>query len=303
MIRTTGIGGLPHLDPTDAAAFVDRTADVPYLPQLPRRHPEEGMLLQWGDGLCGCGAGGGLGLEYGAPTGPRHEAFVGALGYLDELEAAPPLLKVQATGPVTLGLAMRAGGHPGDDALWSCVVEGLCDRIEDHLRRVARRLPDTELLVVLDEPALGAGPAIGGLGPARDALAAVLDRIHPRPGIHCCGDAPWSELAGLSPAAVSFDVGSVGRAFAGSVDALAEVLSAGTRMIWGAVPVDAPPLPPLEHLVSRIRRVEGALVMAGADLAALGDAWVSPACGLAGLTPDHASAVARRTAEVAEELH
>lgn len=301
MTLVTGVGGLPHHDPAEAASFIARTADIPYLAQLPNRHPEEGMLRQWGDGLCGCGAGGALGLEYGAPEGDRSEAFVGAEASLtSSIEAT---VKTQATGPVTLGLAMLAGGHPGGDGLWSCVIDGLVGRIEAHLAWIAGVRPDVDVVLVLDEPALGAGDPDVDLAPARAVLADVFDRLPVRPGIHCCGDALWSAFLDLRPASVSFDPSAIGRAFETSIDELARAVSEGTRIIWGAVPTVPPPLPSLDLLVSRIRRIEGALVMAGADLRRLGDAWVSPACGLSGLTEDQALVVARRTAEVAEELH
>ncbi len=81
----TGVGSLPHRDPNEAAAFVLATTDVPYLPQLPNRHPEEAMLLQWGDGLAGAGPSDQL-LAADRPMGPRSEGMVGAetmLGMLD----------------------------------------------------------------------------------------------------------------------------------------------------------------------------------------------------------------------------
>ena len=303
MTLVTGVGGLPHLDPLEAIDFIDRTADVPYLASLPNRDPEEGMLRQWGDGLCDCGAGGALGLEHGAPAADRSEAFVGAMAVLGSLDAATPVVKTQATGPVTLGLAMVAGGHPGGDELWGCLVDGLADRIEAHLATIRLHLPDTDIVLLLDEPALGGASPEDDLGAARDVIAALASRLSVRPGIHCCGDAHWAQLVDIGLSAISFDPGAVGRSFISSVDAVARAVSEGTRMIWGAVPTVGPPTPSLDLLVSRIRRIEGALVMAGADLRRLGDAWVSPACGLSALTPEQAFAVAKRVAEVAEELH
>ena len=43
----TGIGSLPHRDPAAALAFVaETTPELPYWPQLPNRHPFEGMVAQ-----------------------------------------------------------------------------------------------------------------------------------------------------------------------------------------------------------------------------------------------------------------
>ena len=46
--------------------------------------------------------------------------------------------------------------------------------------------------------------------PARAVLAAVFDRLPVRPGIHCCGDAPWSALLDLGPSSLSFDPSAIG---------------------------------------------------------------------------------------------
>jgi len=55
--------------------------------------------------------------------------------------------------------------------------------------------------------------------------------------------------------------------------------------------------------VTRIRRAEGTLVLAGADIRRLDEAWISPACGMAAVTVDQAAAVAARVADVAAELN
>ena len=304
MRPVTGVGSLPHTDPAAAAGFVLETTTIPYLPQLPARHPEEGMLLQWGDGLCGCGAGGAFGLGYGVPPGERAEALVGVESALRALPTNTPFVKTQATGPITLAAAMLAGGHPGE-ALADCLIPGLLERVYRHLDTIEARLPSAEILLVYDEPALAVleerGFAVdeaGGLG----LLAAVLDATPVPAGVHCCGDASWGGVAALRPAAISLDVAGLGLRFTESLPALAEAVSRGTRMIWGAVPAAPAPLPDVDELTARLRRAEGSLVMAGADLRRLDDAWLSPACGLGALGLDDAAAVARQVLELAEEL-
>ena len=304
MRDTTGVGSLPHRDPAEAARLA-AACSVPYLPQLPGRHPEEGMVRQWGDGLCGCGPGDEPGgLRAGAPVGPREEAFVAAAAALDLLAGtAPPLVKTQATGPITLAVALRAAGH-GGSALWECVVGGLTSRIAGHLAEIHRRLPGSQTLVVIDEPALTAvTPGDRSAAAALDALGAVIAAVSGADvGVHCCGDTVWGEVAGLGAGWLSMDVGALGPGFAAGVPAVAEAVSAGTRIIWGAVPVESPPLPSTGSLVARVRRVEEALVLAGADLRSLDRAVLSPACGLAGLSPDAAAGVVRRLDEMAEVM-
>jgi methionine synthase II (cobalamin-independent) len=297
---TTGVGSLPHLGPAQAAAFAT-ACSVPYLPQLPVRHGAESMLRQWGDGLCGCGPSG-TGLAYGVPAGPLHEAFVGAAAALERLGPGADLVKTQATGPITLGAAMRAAGHPGP-GLWECVTDGLIDRIGRHLATIREQAPSAEIVLMLDEPTLGVVDwAAPGGDAALRALQAVMERSPVPAGLHCCGDADWGPVCELAPAFISSDIGALGPRFVASAPDLAREVSSGTRIIWGAVPADHPPLPSVDTLVARVRRAEGVLVLAGADGRVLDEAWLSPACGLAGLTVESAERVAARLDEVAGAL-
>jgi methionine synthase II (cobalamin-independent) len=207
-------------------------------------------------------------------------------------------VKVQATGPLTLAAALAAGGFGGDP--WACLADGLAERIAGHLDLVASRLPDADVTLILDEPALAVPGSVPGGRRGIGVLAELIDGFGA--GLHCCGDADWEAVAGLRPAALSVDVASLGPGFDDAAPAVAAALSGGTRMIWGAVPVSPPPLPSVGTLTARIRRAEGVLVLAGADFGALQAAWLSPACGLAGLTEDQAGAVAGRVLEVAEAL-
>ena len=44
----TGIGSLPHLDPTEAVRVsLTETPRLPFAPQLPNRSPREGMIAEW----------------------------------------------------------------------------------------------------------------------------------------------------------------------------------------------------------------------------------------------------------------
>ncbi len=300
----TGVGSLPHTDPTQAARFVLETTTVPYLPQLPNRHPEERMLVQWGDGLCGCGAvEGSIGLAYGQPVGPLEEAFGGSDALLDLLAAEVMAVKTQATGPVTLALGLLSAGHPGQSLL-DCVTAGVIGRVEDHLRSVRARLPDAEVTLILDEPGLS-GLLVPGfpISPqnARQVLTEVLAATSVPAGIHCCADTDWSVVTSARPALISWDVSALGVAFEEHVEAIAAATWEGTGFIWGVVPTQAQPLP--SDLNVRLQRIVGRLVMSGAKMAGLlDDAMFSPACGLAGLTESQAEIVARTVVQLAGEL-
>ncbi len=301
----TGIGSLPHVDPIEAALFVLDTADVPYLPQLPNRHPSERMLAQWGDGLCSCGTSNTeLGLGYGTPPGDRASAMVGSRTLLKMLPPDTERVKTQATGPVTLATAMMAAGHPAGDTLFECLIDGLVDRITEHLDSIRDRLPHTEVLILLDEPALsGAIDRSFPIGEdaARDLLRQVMDALPIRPGIHCCGPANWAMVASLEPAWISWDIDALGPQYERDREELAAAIAGGTRIMWGVVPVvmGSPP----RDLVSRLQRAIGTLVVGGADMATLDDgALFTPACGLAGLTEGQAEIVARTVRSVVGDL-
>jgi hypothetical protein len=262
------------------------------------------MLVQWGDGLCGCGAAeGSIGLEYGAPEGPRAEAFEGAHAMLRALDPAVPAVKTQATGPVTLALGLLSGGHPGPGLL-DCVVGGIVERVESHISWVRSFLPDTEIVLVFDEPGLSGLLVPGfpiGADDARRMLREVISSCSIRAGLHCCADTDWSVVASARPALISLDVNSSGAAFDRHAEALAGLTWEGTRFMWGVVPTQAEPLP--SDLAVRLQRVVGRLVVAGARLDGLVDgAMFSPACGLAGLSVSQAETVARVVGQVAEDV-
>ena len=280
------------------------TTTVPYLPQLPNRHPEERMLVQWGDGLCGCGAvDSSIGLGYGEPVGPRAEAFGGAEALLAVLGDDVPAVKTQATGPVTLALGFLAAGHPGESLL-DCVVTGLTDRVDNHVASLAARLPSADITLIFDEPGLS-GLLIPGFPITSEDAGQVLRKVitaAPVPaGVHCCADTDWSVVASAGPSLISWDINALGAAFLEHVEAIAAATWEGMGFIWGVAPTQTQPVP--SDLGGRLQRIVGRLVMSGAKMAGLlEDAMFSPACGLAGLTEGQAEIVARTVVQLAEEL-
>ena len=280
------------------------TTTVPYLPQLPNRHPEERMLVQWGDGICGCGAiDGSIGLGYGEPVGPRAEAFGGADTLLEVLGDDVPELKTQATGPVTLAVGLLAAGHPGDGLL-DCVATSLMGRVDEHVAWLASRLPHTDFTLIFDEPGLS-GLLVPGFPITREqagrVLRKVLNAAPARAGIHCCADTDWSVVVSARPSLISWDINALGAAFLEHAEAIAAATWEGTGFIWGVVPTQSQPLP--ADLEVRLQRIVGRLVMSGAKMAGLLEgAMFSPGCGLAGLTKGQAEIVARTVIRLAEEL-
>ncbi len=298
LIRS-GVGSLPHDNCSDAVEFVARSADVAYLPQLPNRHEQEAMLVQWGDGIAGAGQDGTL-LRVGATPGDRSEAFLGSAAVLAVSDG--PILKTQATGPVTLAAALRAGGA-GDPDLLDLVVAELRDRISVHLDWIRSESAAAEVVLVLDEPALAAVGDNSLPTSARRALTALVADVDASVGIHCCGDTDWGGLAEIGFDWLAWDVGALGDGFRAGIDRIARALGAGTRIMWGLVPTTKGPLPEPHVLVGRYGTAVANLVVAGAPLAKLkSEAWFTPACGLAGLSVGDAEAVVSVLDEVVGEV-
>ena len=297
----TGVGSLPHVDTEAAIRFVTASTDIPYLPQLPNRHPEESMLVQWGDGMLGAGPSDTV-LSAGAARGDSAQAFVGAGEMLGAISGGT--VKTQATGPVTLAAALRAGGVY-QPKLIGAVTDRLAARIADHLDWIRANSDVAEVILVLDEPALAAlGPGGRELPvEAAEALTRLIDEFDVPVGIHCCGDTDWGGVADLGFQWLSWDLGALGSGFQAGLDRIAQALGRGTRVMWGIVPTTTGPLPSRNVILGRYGTAVASLVVAGAPFAALkGEALFTPACGLAGLSIDDAEAVAQLLQEVVGEV-
>lgn len=298
--KRTGVGSLPHEDLFEAAGFVVATSDIPYLPQLPRRHPQESMLIQWGDGMLGAGPRD-AGLAAGVAPGRREEAFVGAAAVLANIEG--DTVKTQVTGPVTLAAALLAGGVAGPGLIES-VTEQLETRIDEHLAWIRYESDVSRILLVIDEPALAALGSTGRLpGEAAKALIDLVEAFDVEIGIHCCGDSDWGAIAQLGFDWLSWDVAALGGGFHHGVDSVAAALGAGCKVMWGIVPTTPGPLPDTNVLLGRYGTAMASLVVAGAPYEALASqALFTPACGLAGLSVNDAEAVADALRLVVEEV-
>src|SRR5690606_3817049 len=123
----TSIGSLPHTDPREAATFVlERHTRLPAAPSLPNRSGTERMIAQaaWGiDGITVL-PDGSLQLDqpHLDPVAPLSEAgidgepFVGLRAFLGAVAGRRAPIKLQLTGPVTLGIALHSLGVPLDTA-------------------------------------------------------------------------------------------------------------------------------------------------------------------------------------------
>jgi methionine synthase II (cobalamin-independent) len=335
----TGIGSLPGTDPMEAArTVIDELPDFPHLAELPARGPGADMIGRTAALLIDIPIettprGWRLSPERPGKDLRRARSMLSSdLDAMEEvLDGYHGLLKVQVAGPWTLAATLEqphslkpALADPGAVAdLAASLAEGAAA----HVGEVAKRVPGANIVVQLDEPALPAvieGSVLtpSGLSTVRAVEEEVLrDRlrtvISATPGytvVHCCRDAvPFSVIAGSGADGVSFDLSLLRR---GDWDLLAEVAEASLGLLVGAAPA-------LDH-AERNRASRSALTdlptasPVGIGLArTVADAWrrmglppatcapqvvITPACGLAGASPDGARAVLKRVREAARIL-
>ncbi len=313
----TGIGSMPG---EDLASSLQVVLDVlahahglPFLPELPARGVASGMIgrtLSLIDGI-------GVDLQ---PAGWRLTDAAGVdqrrarsrldqdLDVLEELtEGYDGAFKVQLVGPWTLAAMVekpRGDKVVSDHGARRDLAQALAEAARGHVRDVRRRLDDrgeaSRLVVQVDEPALaavmgGGVPTASGFGrhrtvhppEASEQLGWVLAAITEEgaePWVHACAPETALELlrgAGARGLAVDVDVLD-----GAAHNVLGEALEAGERVVLGCVPSLDDALLTDTAVVERVLRW---LDMLGLDPeTTAGLLGVSPACGLAGASPDWA---------------
>ena len=246
-------------------------------------------------------------------------------------------LKIQVCGPWTLAATLElprslnvAIADPGAVAdMTASLAEGLTA----HAADVSKRLPGARLVVQVDEPALaavagGEVPTASGLSrlraveaePLQERLAQVITATREYTVVHSCSSAvPFGIIRAAGADAISFDLSQLRR---GEEDGVAESAEAGMGLLTGAVAV----MPAADAETGRPRsagspgtgpapgdgsaearetadRVIRLWQRLGLPLETLpGQAVITPACGLAGVSPDRARAVLTRCREAASML-
>ena len=324
MTSFTGLGSWPGTDIASAVRQVfDLFAERPFLPELPARGPGSDII---GRGLAATGhlafalTSSGWTLS-DVPGIDQRRATARLRDDLDVLEETAEgyegPLTVTMAGPWTLAAATGLTGLESvlvDPGARRDLVQAWRDGAADLVAQAARRLPGAVVGLQVDEPSLpavagGQVPTASGLHTYRRVPRAELSAAYEGLGaqvgagvsVHSC--APGLDIGLLSAAgvrAVSVDASTLERA---GWDAVISHVDGGGEL-WLGVVATSRPSSPLPGVDAVVRSTLGWLRPLELGPALAGRLTLTPACGLAGFTPDAAVGVAkllRRVADVVDE--
>ncbi|MFJ6693780.1 methionine synthase [Streptomyces sp. NPDC091294] len=304
----TGIGSLPGHDAREAVKTATGSfEDFPFLPELPARGPGADMIGRTAGMLVELYArvepsGWRLGDRPGRDT-KRARAWLGEdLDALEEFtQGYEGPLKVQAVGPWTLAAALELRGGEAvlsDPGACRDLAASLAEGLRLHLAEIRRRVPGARPVLQLDEPSLTAvlrGQIRTASGYRthravdRQVVEATLREVA---GAHdagpvvvhsCAPDVPFALLRRAGVAGVSFDFSLLTER---DDDAIGEAVEGGTRLFAGVVPGTDTALSDPAGSVMGVRTLWRRLGLRPELLAEA--VTVTPACGLAGASPDYA---------------
>jgi methionine synthase II (cobalamin-independent) len=310
---------MPGTDPAEAMRVIaGELPDFPHLAELPERGP--------GADLTGRAAA--LLVDMPAEVSPRgwrlaerpgrdlaraRAMLTSDLDVLEEaLQGFTGPVKIQLCGPwtlaATLELPKTMNMALADPGAVSDLTASLAEGAAAYAADVATRVPGARLVVQFDEPALPAVTA--GLVPTQSGLSrlapveadTVTERLNQvlasAPGytvVHCCATAvPFGLIQKAGADGLAFDLSQLRR---GEEDGVAEAAEAGLGLLTGAIPAAAGAAGGARETAERVLRLWRRL---GLPLATAADqAVITPACGLAGVSPAQARAALTRCREAA----
>lgn len=306
----TGIGSLPGEDPLEAARTIcDALPEFPHLPELPARGPGADMI----------GRAAALLVDIPTEITPRGWHIAERPGRdvrrarsylsadLDALEEAfdgwTGPLKIQAAGPWTLAAALEQPRslNPAlaDPGLVADLSASLAEGIAAHVADVTKRLPQAVIVVQVDEPSLaavagGSVPTASGLSRVRapdeeflrERLRQVVTATTNYVIVHTCSqDVSFGIIRGAGADALSLDISQLRSP---DFDKLAETAEAGHGLLFGIPERPGLTPPTAARSAAEVWRKTGLSPAGCAEQVVL-----TPACGLAGSSPDEAKKTLR----------
>ena len=315
----TGIGSLPGSDIVDATKMVfGELPDLPHLPELPARGPGADMIGRTTAFLAD------LPVElYAGQWRVASRPGRDLRRTLDLLERDIDALaeagqgfggtvKIQAVGPWTLAASvdLAVGGRMlRDHGAARDVAESLTEGLRQHVAGVQTRLPGATVVLQVDEPSLpavlaGEVPTESGLYTLRSvkdstvesSLRALVSAVGAPVVVHCCARrVPVGLLARTGAAALSVDLSLVE-----DLDPIGEAVDAGVGIFAGVAATTGERAPASVDLADTVDTLWRRLGFAPERLA--DQVVVTPACGLAGATPEYARGVLAACVEAGRRL-
>ncbi|MET9395439.1 methionine synthase [Streptomyces sp. NPDC006624] len=318
----TGVGSLPGGDAREAVKTATGTfEDFPFLPELPARGPGADMIGRTAGMLVELYArvepsGWRLGDRPGRDTRRARSWLHQDLDALEEFtQGYQGPLKVQAVGPWTLAahLELRGGEAAlSDPGACRDLAASLAEGLREHLAEVRRRVPGAQPVLQLDEPSLtavlrGQVRTASGYRTHRAADRQVVEQtLREVVGVHaggpvvvhsCAPDVPFALLRRAGAAAVSFDFSLLTER---DDEVIGETVEGGTRLFAGVVPSAEGPLSDPAGSVMGVRTLWRRLGLSPGLLAEA--VTLTPACGLAGVSPGYARTALAHCVRAARSL-
>ncbi len=269
----TAIGSLPHKDPEQACRVVlQNIPNAPIWPQLPAFGLHEQMEIQYSEGIPRVVLDQEKGRMYFDTTGDTSadlaefyekfcaddlEAFrisadfsKGIYAMEAALKAAGgtrPFVKVQTTGPLSVGLSIvdeKKRAIYYNPEFVDVVVKGMAMKCRWQIRKFQ---PFAEKVICfVDEPILSAFGSSTYVSVTRDdtvaKLGEVIDAVHSEgaiAGVHCCGNTEWPILMDAGVDMINFDAFDYGHTVLLYPDAFKAHLKAGKFLAVGIVPTNS----------------------------------------------------------------
>ncbi|MGC1376974.1 MAG: hypothetical protein WA821_12155 [Anaerolineales bacterium] len=310
----TAIGSLPHQNVDQAMALISRTfAESPFWPQLPKRDFREGMYIQYSEGLPGATIDTDkqrlfFRMDDNFPAAKEKfmealmqddlDAFAMSADYASGFHAflaacksgasAPPMVKGQVTGPISLGLTVTDENNRSilyNPEFEEILTNGLMMKARWQAKKLLEISP--QAIIFIDEPYLASfGSAFISLEREQvvQTIALISDAIKGegvKSGAHCCGNTDWTLLMEAGVDIINFDAVTFTESMTLYPEKLLAYLQGGGSLAWGVVPNsdsirEETTASVVKRFWSGIHALEAKNIPLDLLLASV---WITPCCG------------------------
>jgi methionine synthase II (cobalamin-independent) len=340
----TAIGSLPHPSAEKAVDIVlDKIPDCPVWPQLPKLGLREQMEIQYSEALPCVEIDEAKGRMYfntadedrnATEMAAFYEKYMAAQEsdnwsafaisnafskgiYALEHELArrglhTPWLKVQTTGPLSIGLSIVDENKRAiyyNEAFRDCIVKGLAAKCRWQIEKFKEFTDD--IICFIDEPILSAFGSSTYVSVQRDevvaAVAEVAEAIHGAGalcGVHCCGNTEWPILIDAGVDIINFDAYGFGESMALYAKEIDAFLKDDKIIAWGIVPTsDKVANESVGSLIAKYDECVERLAAKGVDKQLIHrQSMLTPSCGTGSLSEVLAEKVFDTLNKVSKEL-